>query len=71
MIREKLTWRNILSLCLRAAQLAVGLAVVGFYAVDLNAANRQHKYSDGKWVRPKIHPTRYIGFLELSLTDVA
>jgi len=34
----------------RFIQLILALAVVGLYATDLNAANKQGKYSDGKWV---------------------
>jgi len=41
---------NLLNLCLRTLQLVQGLVVIGLYGVDLNRANREHKYSDGKWV---------------------
>jgi hypothetical protein len=34
----------------RFIQLILALAVVGLYAPDLNKANKQGKYSDGKWV---------------------
>jgi len=34
----------------RFIQLVLALAVCGLYGVDLHAANKQHKYSDGKWV---------------------
>ena len=42
----------------RFVQLVLALAVCGLYGVDLTAANKQHKYSDGKWVRlpPPFHP---------------
>lgn len=42
---------NLANLLLRLLQLIQGLVVVGLYGVDLNRANREHKYSDGKWVR--------------------
>lgn len=42
---------NLVNLFLRTLQLIQGLVVVGLYGVDLNRANREHKYSDGKWVR--------------------
>ena len=35
----------------RFVQLVLALAVCGLYGVDLSAANKQGKYSDGKWVR--------------------
>jgi len=38
----------------RFIQLVLALAVCGLYGVDLNAANKQHKYSDGKWVYAEI-----------------
>ncbi|KAL6249964.1 hypothetical protein RBB50_002265 [Rhinocladiella similis] len=41
---------NLVNLFLRTLQLIQGLVVVGLYGVDLNRANREHKYSDGKWV---------------------
>ncbi|KAK6365105.1 hypothetical protein LTS17_011583 [Exophiala oligosperma] len=41
---------NLANLLLRLLQLIQGLVVVGLYGVDLNRANREHKYSDGKWV---------------------
>ncbi len=34
----------------RFLQLVLALAVCGLYGADLNRANKQHKYSDGKWV---------------------
>jgi len=34
----------------RFIQLVLALAVCGLYGVDLSAANKQGKYSDGKWV---------------------
>lgn len=39
----------------RIVQLALALAVCGLYGVDLHRANREHKYSDGKWVRSEPH----------------
>ncbi|KIW16586.1 hypothetical protein PV08_03774 [Exophiala spinifera] len=41
---------NLLNLFFRTLQLVQGLVVIGLYGVDLNRANREHKYSDGKWV---------------------
>ena len=37
----------------------LALAVCGLYGVDLNKANREHKYSDGKWVCPSYTPPSY------------
>ncbi|EHK99107.1 hypothetical protein GLAREA_09069 [Glarea lozoyensis ATCC 20868] len=34
----------------RIIQIVLALTVVGLYGVDLHKANREHKYSDGKWV---------------------
>lgn len=34
----------------RFIQLVLALTVCGLYGVDLHKANREHKYSDGKWV---------------------
>ena len=34
----------------RFAQMILALAVCGLYGVDLHAAHKQSKYSDGKWV---------------------
>jgi hypothetical protein len=36
----------------RFIQLILALTVCGLYGVDLNKADREGKYSDGKWVRP-------------------
>lgn len=41
---------NILNLVLRSLQLIVALVVIGLYGVDLHRAQREEKYSDGKWV---------------------
>lgn len=38
----------------RIVQLALALAVCGLYGVDLHRANREHKYSDGKWVYAEV-----------------
>jgi hypothetical protein len=40
----------------RFIQLVLALTVCGLYGVDLHAADKQHKYSDGKWVFPLPHP---------------
>lgn len=43
----------------RFIQLILALTVCGLYGVDLSAAHKQHKYSDGKWVRlPSFSPPR-------------
>lgn len=34
----------------RFLQMVMAWAVVGLYGTDINKANREHKYSDGKWV---------------------
>ncbi|TVY59723.1 hypothetical protein LSUE1_G010118, partial [Lachnellula suecica] len=39
---------------LRFIQLVLALTVCGLYGVDLHAANKEHKYSDGKWVYAEI-----------------
>ena len=36
----------------RFIQLVLALTVCGLYGVDLHKANREHKYSDGKWACP-------------------
>lgn len=38
----------------RIIQLALALTVCGLYGVDLHRANREHKYSDGKWVYAEV-----------------
>jgi len=38
----------------RFIQLVLALAVCGLYGVDLHAANKQGKYSDGKWVYAEV-----------------
>jgi len=35
-------------------QLILALTVCGLYGVDLHAANKQRKYSDGKWVYAEV-----------------
>ena len=39
----------ITSLTLRFLQLVFGVTVIGLYGVDLHAAHRERKYTDGKW----------------------
>lgn len=34
----------------RLVQIVLALTVCGLYGVDLNKADKLHKYSDGKWV---------------------
>ncbi|KAH8660688.1 hypothetical protein BGZ60DRAFT_413869 [Tricladium varicosporioides] len=46
----ELTLGYILHSIYRIIQLALALAVCGLYGTDLNAAHKQHKYADGKWV---------------------
>ncbi|KAG0645007.1 hypothetical protein D0Z07_9075 [Hyphodiscus hymeniophilus] len=38
----------------RFCQLVLALTVCGLYGVDLHRANREHKYSDGKWVYAEV-----------------
>lgn len=38
----------------RFIQLILALTVCGLYGVDLNKADREGKYSDGKWVCCKV-----------------
>jgi len=38
----------------RFIQLVMALAVCGLYGVDLHAANKHGKYSDGKWVYAEV-----------------
>jgi hypothetical protein len=45
-----MTASYILHSVFRLIQMIMALAVCGLYGVDLNKANREHKYSDGKWV---------------------
>jgi hypothetical protein len=46
----EMTASYILHSVFRLIQMIMALAVCGLYGVDLNKANREHKYSDGKWV---------------------
>ena len=39
----------------RLLQIIFALTVVGLYGVDLHKANRENKYSDGKWVCTALH----------------
>jgi hypothetical protein len=41
----------------RLVQMVLALTVCGLYGVDLHKANREHAYSDGKWVRPPSSPS--------------
>lgn len=41
---------NLWNLFMRTLQLVDALVIIGMYAVDLNHAAKQDKYSDGKWV---------------------
>jgi len=38
----------------RFIQMILALAVCGLYGVDLHKANKEHKYSDGKWVYAEV-----------------
>lgn len=44
---EKITW---LQMAFRFMQMILAIAVIGLYAQDLNKAQKEGKYSDGKWV---------------------
>jgi len=46
----EMTFSYIAHSIFRFIQFVMALAVSGLYGVDLHAANKQHKYSDGKWV---------------------
>ncbi|RDW62063.1 hypothetical protein BP6252_11496 [Coleophoma cylindrospora] len=46
----ELTLSYILHSVFRFFQLVMALTVCGLYGVDLNKANKEGKYSDGKWV---------------------
>jgi len=35
----------------RFLQAVLAFSVIGLYGTDVNKANKEHKYSDGKWVR--------------------
>lgn len=45
-----LRWGNILNIIVRFVQIIMACVVIGYYASDLNAARKVHKYSDSKWV---------------------
>jgi hypothetical protein len=47
----EMTLSYILHSVFRLIQIIMALAVCGLYGVDLNKADKEHKYSDGKWVR--------------------
>lgn len=46
----EMTLSYILHSVFRLIQIIMALAVCGLYGVDLNKADKEHKYSDGKWV---------------------
>lgn len=46
-----LSYSNIAHIFYRFVQIIMACVVIGFYASDLNAARKVHKYSDSKWVR--------------------
>jgi hypothetical protein len=46
----EMTASYILHSVFRLIQMIMALAVCGLYGVDLNKADKEHKYSDGKWV---------------------
>ncbi len=46
----EMTLSYILHSIFRLIQIVLALAVCGLYGVDLNRADKEHKYSDGKWV---------------------
>lgn len=45
---------NILHAFYRFVQIVMACVVIGYYASDLNKANKEKKYSDSKWVRATI-----------------
>lgn len=46
----EMTLSYILHSVYRFIQLVLALTVCGLYGVDLHRANKENKYSDGKWV---------------------
>ncbi|RFU29350.1 hypothetical protein B7463_g6982, partial [Scytalidium lignicola] len=48
------TLSYIFSSIFRFCQLALALSVCGLYGVDLSAARKQGKYSDGKWIYAEV-----------------
>ncbi|TVY38431.1 hypothetical protein LOCC1_G006927 [Lachnellula occidentalis] len=50
----KMTFSYIAHSVFRFVQLVLALTVCGLYGVDLQAADKHHKYSDGKWVYAEI-----------------
>ena len=46
----EMTLSYILHSVFRLIQIIMALTVCGLYGVDLHKANKEHKYSDGKWV---------------------
>jgi hypothetical protein len=46
----EMTLSYILHSVFRLIQIIMALTVCGLYGVDLNKADKEHKYSDGKWV---------------------
>ena len=43
-------WTNIFHMVYRFLQIIMACVVIGYYASDLNAARKVHKYADSKWV---------------------
>jgi hypothetical protein len=60
----EMTLSYILHSVFRLIQIIMALAVCGLYGVDLNKADREHKYSDGKWVRLSLFPPPFPIYLE-------
>ncbi|PMD19988.1 hypothetical protein NA56DRAFT_646861 [Hyaloscypha hepaticicola] len=50
----EMTLSYILHSVFRLIQIIMALAVCGLYGVDLNKADKEHKYSDGKWVYAEV-----------------
>ncbi|PMD33113.1 hypothetical protein L207DRAFT_590181 [Hyaloscypha variabilis F] len=50
----EMTLSYILHSIFRLIQIVLALAVCGLYGVDLNRADKEHKYSDGKWVYAEV-----------------
>jgi len=50
----EMTFSYIAHSIFRLIQIVLALTVCGLYGVDLNKADKEHKYSDGKWVYAEI-----------------
>jgi hypothetical protein len=50
----------------RFIQIIFALAVCGLYGVDLNKADKEHKYTDGKWVCLSLLCSLFYNLLQLA-----